>query len=254
MKNLIKFELSKLTRSKSFIICTVIMVALLFLSVITMWWMGEELKDMAAELGESIVVEYDLITSVIQAASNADFALIVGIVIAIMVCSDFSQGTIKTVIAKGYSRTDVYFAKLISISVMSVFMYIVSLIFGFIFGIMFFGFSLPDGLGWLGILGVQFVSAIAVAFFAFFVSATARKLSTSILIIIILPTVLELVLLFIDVFAETSISNYWLTSVFTTLSDTAVETKTLLSSLAASFAYVAAFFIGGWVINRKYSY
>ena len=255
MRKLVKFELSKLTKSKSFIICTFIMILTLFLNVLTMWGMEEMMKELAEEMGEMAgLLEYDMITSVLQAANNASFVMLSGIVIAIMVCSDFSQGTVKTVISRGYSRTHVYFAKLISMSVMSAFMYLVAVLFGWIFGMAFFGFSAPADASWLGILAVQFVSAIALAAFSFFLSAAVRKLSTSIVLIIVVPTVIQLILTMVDLFAETHLSDYWISSVFALLSQSGVETARIVSALITSFVYVGVFIASGWLLNRKYSY
>jgi len=255
MRKLVKFELSKLTKSKSLIICTLIMIFTLFLNVLTMWGMEEMMRELAEEMGEMAgLLEYDMITSVLQAANNASFVMLSGIVIAIMVCSDFSQGTVKTVISCGYSRTHVYFAKLISMSVMSAFMYLVAIFFGWIFGMAFFGFSVPADASWLGILAVQFVSAIALAAFSFFLSAAVRKLSTSIVLIIVVPTVIQLVLTIVDLFAETNLSDYWISSVFALLSQTGVEASRIISALIASFVYVGVFIASGWLLNRKYSY
>ena len=255
MGRLVKFELSKLPRSLGFIICTVVMVVILFVNVLTMWGMGELMNELAEEMGElGGLLQYDMITSVLQAANNASFTLIAGIVIAISVCSDFSQGTVKNIICRGYSRTQLYFSKLISITVMSVIMYFVAILFGFLFGVAFFGFSLPADNSWIGILAVQFVSAIAIAAFSFFAASVFRKTSTSILFIIIVPTVIQVILTVIDLFAETTLSDYWISSVFALLSQSGAEMGRIISSLIISLIYVAAFVAAGWAISRKYSY
>jgi ABC-type transport system involved in multi-copper enzyme maturation permease subunit len=255
MGKLVKFELSKLPKSLGFIICTAVMVFLLFVNVLTFWGMGALMDELAEDMGElGGLLKYDMITSVLQAANNASFATIAGIVIAISVCSDFSQGTIKNIICRGYSRTKVYFSKLISITVMSVIMYLVAILFGWLFGMAFFGYSLPADNSWIGILAVQFVSAIAIAAFSFFIASVLRKTATSILFIIIVPTVLQVVLALIDVFAETTLSDYWITGVFALLSQSGVEIGRIISSLIVSLVYVAAFVTGGWLISKKYSY
>ncbi len=255
MGKLVKFELSKLPRSLGFIICTAIMVFLLFTNVLTVWGMEALMGELAEDMGElGGLLKYDMIMSVLQAANNASFPTIAGIIIAISVGSDFSHGTIKNIICRGYSRTKVYFAKLISITVMSVIMYLVTVLFGWLFGMAFFGYSLPADNSWIGILAVQFVSAMAVAAFSFFIASVFRKTAISILCIIIVPTVLQLVLTLIDVFMETTLSDYWITGVFVLLSQSGVEIGRIIPALIASLIYVAAFVAGGWVISKKYSY
>ena len=256
MGKLLKFELSKIKKIKSIYICSIIMVLTLFINFLTLWGMEYLTGELAdAELGMmEMFFQNDMITSVLSAASNGSFTMLCGIVIALFVCSDYSQGTVKTVVAKGFSRTRIYFAKLVSVAVMSVLMYLIVILFGWLFGMMFFGFDAPTDARWLGVLAVQFVSAIAFAAFAFFLSAVLRKSALAIVMLIAIPTVLELVLTLIDLFAETHIGDYWITTVFTMLSQASVELDRIIISLVLSLAYVVVFIVSGWAISRKYSY
>ena len=255
MGRLIKFELSKLPKSLSLIICTAVMAFTLFINVITIWGMEALMGEVMGDMGElEGLLSLDMISCVLQAANNASFTLIVGIVIAISVCSDFSQGTIKNIISRGYSRTKIYFAKLISVTVMSVFMYLTVILLGMLFGMAFFGFSLPADNSWIAILAVQFLSAIAIAAFSFFMASIFRKLAPSILFIILVPTVIQIVLTMVDLFAETTLSDYWISGTFVLLSQSGIGSGRIISSMIASLVYVAAFIAGGWLISRKYSY
>lgn len=211
MGKLLKFELSKIKTRKSLYICTAVMVALLLLNVLTIWGMEYLMSELADEeelgmMGD--LLQNDMISTMLSAASNGSFTLLCGIVVALFVCSDYSQGTVKTVVAKGFSRTRIYFAKLAATSVMSVFMYLTVILFGWLFGMMFFGFDAPLGLEWLGVLAVQFVSAIAFAAFAFFLSAVFRKTAVAIVVLIALPTFIEVVLTMVDLFLETNIGDF----------------------------------------------
>ena len=257
MGKLLKFELSKIKTRKSLYICSFIMIATLFLNVLTFWAMEFVMDDFGGmeDMGElGAMLGFDMISMVLQAASNGSFTLLCGIVIALFVCSDFSQGTVKTVVARGFSRTRIYFAKLVAITVMSVLMYLAVVLFGWLFGMMFFGFEAPPDARWLGVLAVQFVSAIAFAAFAFFLSAVLRKTAVAIIVIIAMPVVIELILTLIDLFAETNIGDYWISSVFTMLSQAGVEPRRIIIALAVSLVYVAAFVASGWALSRKYSY
>ena len=255
MSRMIKFELSKLKNQKSLFICTGVMIASLFINVLTYWAMIN-LSDGAfggmEDMG--IILGIDMISSMLQAANNGSLTLIAGIVVAIFVCSDYSQGTIKNVIARGYSRTKVYFAKLIAVSAMVVGMFLVCLIFGFLFGLMFFGFDAPESARWLGILAVQLVATAAFAAFAFFFAALFRKMAPSIILIIVVPTVVQLILTLVDIFAETNFSDYWITSLFTSLITVSVSTSRIIISLVISLAYTALFAVSGWALGRKHSY
>ena len=197
-----------------------------------------------------------MIQSILQAANNASFTMIAAVVIAIFVCQDYSQGTIKNVIAKGYSRTSVYFAKLVAVTVLTVIMYATVLIFGWLAGIIFFGFSAPENASWLGILCVQFLAVIAFATFAFFLSAVLRRLGLALLLIIAAPTVVQLVLMVVDLLLDISVkfSDFWLTGVFADLSTMGVDTSRIIAGLVASFVYTAIFIVLGWQLSKKASY
>ena len=257
MGKLLKFELSKIKTRKSLYVCTVIMLALLLINILTLWGMEYLMSELASDEELGIMdglFQNDMISTTLSAAGNGSFTLLCGIVVALFVCSDYSQGTVKTVVAKGFSRTRIYFAKLAAVAVMSIFMYLVVILFGWLFGMMFFGFDAPQSLKWLGVLAVQFVSAIAFAAFAFFLSAVLRKTVLAIVVLIALPTFIELVLTMVDLFLETNVSAYWITTVFTMLSTTGMETEKIIIALFVSIAYVAAFVAGGWALSRKYSY
>lgn len=260
MGRLVKFELSKLKKQKSLFICTGVMVITLFLNVLTLWGMIKLQAIMAApELGAGgdnimALLGGDFITTVLQAANNGSLAMIGGVVIAIFVCSEYSQGTIKNIVARGYSRTKIYFAKFIAVSVMISAMYLVAIIFGALFGLLFFGFSSPADMSWIGSLVVQLIASIALGAFAFFMSAVFKKMAPAIILILVIPTVLQLILLLFDVFAGTNISDYWISSVYSSLCTVGLPVDRILISLGVSVAYVAAFVTSGWALSRKSSY
>ena len=257
MKNLILFELAKLKKQKSLYICVAIMLAVIVLSVFTVSIAADIMTEMIEEEGlpaEEFVVEYDPITSMLQAASTGEFALLIGIVIVLFVTSDFKQGTIKVVIARGYSRTKIYYAKLVSAIIMSVGAYLACLITGLISGFIFFDFVKPESARWLGVLAVQMVAAVAVAVFCYVVAVTFRKTSSAILFILFAPIGLELVLGIVDLLADTNLADYWITTVFQNLSVTSVGSSRIVGSLIASVAYLAAFFGLGYINTQKYDF
>ncbi len=93
MKKLLKFELYKLKKTKSLYICSAIILALLLFSllirlILTKTW-GEELMEKPSAVG-----------SMLSSINSSDFILVVGIFIALYVCSDFSQHTIKNIFSR----------------------------------------------------------------------------------------------------------------------------------------------------------
>lgn len=102
MGTLMKFELHKLKKQKSFYICTLIMVALLFLSAMTTNALVNGSPEYAAQFKGSGL------DSMIGALGNCSFLLIAGIFTALTVCEDYEQQTVKNIFSRGYSRGSVY--------------------------------------------------------------------------------------------------------------------------------------------------
>lgn len=105
MKNLLKFEFHKLFKQKSFYICTIIMLVLSFFSIL--------LNKSLANNPELNMAMPMVMSSLLTAVNSSNFTMICGIFIALFVCTDYDQQTIKNVYSRGFSRSKVYFAKYI---------------------------------------------------------------------------------------------------------------------------------------------
>ncbi len=142
MKNLISSELFKWKKSKAFKVCTIVGIGLAVFSVIMFLILSIMMdivnEDMAAELGEDyeasqemMIEEYKsmglsdaeiaMMTGVYDGEmmlsmsfSQTDLQLLIAIFIAIFVAGEFSNGTIKMIVSKGYSRAQIYWSKLIA--------------------------------------------------------------------------------------------------------------------------------------------
>ena len=101
MKALLSFELLKLRKQKSIYICAGIMVALLFINVITMYGVAMLSDVFASVEGDAMTeAEKDLlfsmfslnvVSTVLTAAANGSYTIIAGIVTVLFVCCDYSQ-------------------------------------------------------------------------------------------------------------------------------------------------------------------
>lgn len=138
MKNLLKLELRKIRKQKSFYICTLVMVGLLFLSVLT----SDALSKNSELAGQFSSSGFDIIVSSLNSSS---FLLVAGIFVALCVCNDYEQETIKNIYARGYSRKRVYFSKLISVWISTTIMFTVVMLCAFIFGRAYFGTANLEG-------------------------------------------------------------------------------------------------------------
>lgn len=244
MKKLLKFELYKLKKTKSLYICSAIILALLLFSLLirlllTKTW-GEELMEKPSAVG-----------SMLSSINSSDFILVVGIFIALYVCGDFSQHTIKNIFSRGFSRAGVYFSKLIICVAYVVIMYFITVLFGLAMSSAFFGYRAEEG-HILALLFGQLLVCIAYATFAFSLSYIIKRTGIAVAVVIFAPTVISLVLALIDAAIQSEsfqISNYWLDGILLRLSATASSVKVIVVSCILPVVYSALFVTLGYFIN-----
>ncbi len=116
MGQLFRFEFRKLFRQKSFYICGCVLIGLILLTAITLN-MIYSLSQGNMEAGGVTVSASDdgfLYTGIymlVGAVSSSNFTIVLAIFLSLFVCSDYTNGTLKNIIARGYSRTRIYAVK-----------------------------------------------------------------------------------------------------------------------------------------------
>ena len=247
MRKLMKFELYKLKKQNNFYICSIIMIALLFLSSLTTNIFANANPDYAVQTHNSGI------DSMISALGSCSFLLIAGIFTALTVCEDYEQQTIKNIFSRGYSRKRFYSAKVLIVWLATSIMFLLAQAAAFTFGSLYFGIGEADHYRFLAIIGVQYVVAMANIAFYIAISSILRKTGASIAAIIVAPIVVNVVLTLGDSILklkEVSLTNYWLSSFLGTLTQS-VSSDRLLVCLAASLAYILLFLLGGMMLNQK---
>ena len=248
MGNLLKLEFRKLKKQKSFYICTLVIVALLFLSALTTKVFLNESPDMAGQLNASGI------GNLVTAIGNCSFLLIVGIFTALTVCEDYEQQTVKTIFARGYSRKSVYFAKLVSVWLSTTVMFAVVELAAFAFGSYFFGVGDLGNFRFLGVIGVQYITCMANVALFFAISSVLRKNGSSIAATIVAPMLVSMVLGLADSFLKLddfTLTSIWLSSLVNDLTTLSVSGGRLTTCLVASLCYIPVFVFGGMYFNKK---
>ena len=256
MGNLLKFEFRKMKRLKSFYICLGLMLVSVLITAVTLNLIDmSSIEDQLSELDQaSINLAKNGVDFMLSAVSNASYLTIVGVFVAIFVCSDFDEQTIKNVYAKGYTRQSVYFSKLIATLVLSTIMFVACLAFAFAVGTAFWGVGEGSVLKILAVVGVQYVACIANVMFFFAISILLSKMGISIALNIIAPIVISLVLALVDTIIKIkdfALSNYWMTTFITDTSFLSITTTRLLVCLAFSVIYIVALVVLGLNFARK---
>ncbi len=246
MKNLLKFELFKLRKQKSLYICSALILVLLLLEMLLSLLANKVFGDEYMPIPTAIDV-------VLSAVSASDFTLIAGVFIAIYVCGDFGQQTIKNIYSRGFSRTEVYFVKLIICVAYTVAMFIITELFSLAMGSAFYGFAAQEGHIFSLLLG-QFLACIAFTTFAFAVCHLIKRTGIAIVVIIFVPQVLTLILSLLDIIIRADnfkLAYYWLNGTITSLSYSDASVTTIVVGCILPVVYGAIFVTGGFFLNRK---
>lgn len=241
MIKLLNFEWRKLWRQKSLYICFGFGLLIVFLTVLS-------LKGFDA-LGTGMSMLYTTL--------NSGFVAFLGIFIALFICQDYAQQTIKNIYARGYSRSSVYFAKYLISLFVTIFMALVYLVFTFLCAVIFGG-----GVGSLaawqwGVLVLQFWSLFGFHALFFGVSMMIGKIGGSVAINLIGLsfgfTVLELILSVLEI--DFKIERFNLQNLFNNLFDTIFSSKLpseLLSrAIFLPLGYAAVFIGAGWLVHNR---
>lgn len=112
MGNLLRSDFYRLFKSKSFYICALISSFLFGLNLFITYWASRstpQMKEVYASMLPKNGIAYGL-----SAFANGNVQMILGIVIAIFVTAEFSHGTMKNVVSKGFSKVQIYFSKFIT--------------------------------------------------------------------------------------------------------------------------------------------
>ena len=105
MSKLLRFEFHKLFRQKSFYICTALLL------VINLYTISYAYDNGGRSTG---------LICMSAAVCSTDFTMLFGIFTALFTCDDYANGTIRNILSRGFTRTQVYFAQLITVIVAAV--------------------------------------------------------------------------------------------------------------------------------------
>lgn len=238
MGKLLKLEFRKLRKQKSFYICTALMLALLLFSAVTM-------KQAYIGAGAAFAE---------NALSACSFLMFAGIVTALLVCDDYEQQTIKNIYARGYSRSQVYFSKFISVFLAVTAMFALVELGAILLGCFYFGVEDGTGFRWLGTIAAQYAACMANVSFYFVVSATLRKNGAAIAGVLVAPTLVSMALGLADSLLKSEtvvLANWWVAALPAAFSGQTAEAGRFAGCFLASLLYIPFFVLGGRFFQKK---
>lgn len=250
MFKLLNFEFRKLIRQKSFYICIAAMLALLVGSAYTT-------ELMTAKSG---VEDPSLsgISYLMEAISGSALSAVLAVFIPLFICEDYASGTIRNIITRGFSRLEIFIAKLIAVLAATVLMTAVCLAAAYLVGTAFWGAGEPSlGSEQVKILLCQLAVIAAYATMFFAISSMLQKVGGSIAICLILPMAAVILLSLADAALaerEIELSGYWIENLGRSLASVEAEAEDIKKALIGAGCYFAASIAFSWLVIMKREY
>jgi len=241
MIKLLQFEWRKLWRQKSLYICFGFGLLIILLTILSLKIYG--ILEPACNMMYMIL--------------NSGFVAFLGIFVALFICQDYNQQTIKNIYARGYSRSAVFFSKYLISLFVTVFMALVYLLFTFLCSVIL-GSSVGSLAGWQwGVMALQFWTLIGFHAMFFGMSMMIGKIGGSVALNLVginfAFVILELIFSVLEI--DFKIQNFNLQNLFTALFDTifylAMPTKLLLRAIFLPLSYSVIFITAGWFVNYR---
>lgn len=239
--NLLKFEWRKLWRQKSLYICFGIGLLIITLAMLT----SKTFDTLTDAVNTMFVV------------LSTGFTSFLGIFMAVFVCHDFSQQTIKNIYARGYQRTTVYFAKYFISLVATLLIVLLYLAYGFVLSLMLGG-EVGSLLGWQwGALALQVWSIIGFHGLFFGVGMLLTKVGGTVALNLVGISfcfqILNLIFVLLEI--DFNILDFSLETLFTdilnTLIDNRITTELVTRAVILPLSYVVIFVGAGWYVNQR---
>lgn len=256
MGKLLRFNLRKLVMQKSAYICLAIILGLcLIYAVAYKLMMDSNPSSPEISLTQQIIAaRTGGLAYWLFSLMSSNFTMVFGIAVAIIVCEDFDQRTIKNIIARGYSATQLYFSKLIIVFIAVTVAFAVTEVAAFAISSAFFGVPRGDIAKAFGLIMLQYLGVLANTSFVFAISYIIKRMGFSIATVIISPLIIQLLLLLADTLINSkdiALSDYWIDTYLQKVCFISASEKDIAICLFGSIAYIAGFVLLGALFRKK---
>ena len=257
MNNLLNFEFKKLFSSKAFYVCLILGVVFSSLTILVELSILKLINGNEAVSSSNLglfLSNYEILESFIN--------FVIMIFVSIFITEDYKFGTIKGIRSRGYSGANIYLSKIISSAVGCIIIYIASMLANFVWILTINKTDESTGLEYAKI-SMCCLSMLINIVIAIFFATLFRKLSLSILGILLIPNIFAtfLTLVWAGLLAISNLEvkstlssypfyNYFYTN-FTSLFLDATSSFNFGLYITLSLLYIVLPLIGGYFINRK---
>lgn len=239
MNNLLLFELRKIFTQISFYVCTLALIIYqIIVSVLNM-------HNISAVLDTTPTVA-DLLSS---SGTYCNLSLFCSVIIAILICNDFSVGTLHDLVGRGYTRLQYFISKFVMTIGITLLYLIIGIITSFLTGIVYLDIGNTFN-ELFSVICTQYLLALAYTSFAFMISLMSGKIFISIIIGSLFPFIERLIVFLWDsLFGEITIhiKQYSLSSIeILPLNNGISQQFTIICSIYIAVFLIIAFLFFRW--------
>lgn len=270
MYHILKAEIGKLFRSRTFLICCIIAVVMSVITLASYEMMSEVYtpevvenfnQQTATDSGVSVQVSEGLDFSFLKNLSGISvlemsfsgnvLTTLLAVLVSIFVCSEFSGGAIKNIASRGFSRTKIYTAKYIVCAIGGTFLAVIVLITMFLGGTLLWGVGETGGdftSNLLTFLGIQFLLNAALSGLMVFVSMAVRNTGGSIAINVCIILFASMIFSLVDLVINSEkikVADYWIGNIIVNISSLSIPSELLEKGLVVGILTIVVTYIAG---------
>ena len=270
MYHILKAEIGKLFRSRTFLICCIIAVVMSVITLASYEMMSEVYtpevvenfnQQTATDSGVSVQVSEGLDFSFLKNLSGISvlemsfsgnvLTTLLAVLVSIFVCSEFSGGAIKNIASRGFSRTKIYTAKYIVCVIGGIILSIVVLLTTFLGGTLLWGVGETGGdftSNLLTFLGIQFLLNAALTGLMVFVSMAVRNTGGSIAINVCIILFASMIFSLVDLVINSEkikVADYWIGNIIVNISSLSIPSELLEKGLIVGILTIVVTYIAG---------
>lgn len=267
MSALLKFEFRKLRQARVLYICAGILVILILifagtnkLTELAVQSVTESyMEEPQGDLNDSFSASMGLLsnnngaTGFLNAMTNIYIIVVFAAFAAVFICGDYGNGTIKNILTKGYSRSEVFFAKYIVCLVVCFIYAAIAYLTGFLCGTLMWRIGDSWSPKFLLLVLIQLIAVAAFNAFFNFLAALFKRVGAVLALSIAIPIILPLILSIADLIinGKIAISDYWLSGAIGLAASPSASAGDMATSVICSFIYGVVFTIVGWILAKK---
>lgn len=258
MCNLLKSDFYKLIRSKSLKICWLIVLFFAVIVPIINNAVMDQIEKQINSNGSITMPIYDGFHAIFDSFSGAgNILIILAILVPIYVSSEFTNGTMKNIASKSFTRTQIYLSKLIVMLIVNTIIMISFVAVSTVTSTILWGFGEPtkDALFQiLRLFGLEILLFCGLTALFNMISMLIKNVGGSIAVSICILIFTEIIILILHtfVFKDTDISKFWIVYNTSTISALKLTSESIRIALINGIGFIIIPTIFGcYMFNKK---